>query len=266
MALRISDMTNRPILSAADLFEICHIATDPSDQDGHKSFSVSGEAIAEFCKTLNNGGFKGVTDASLDDFTFANSGVYFWSGEPPIKGMPATGILEVFSYAGSNELYHDAPVVAQRLTSGNEVYCRTWAQTVGWSSWSVLRNANGNKILSGKTNDGAINFKDVTGMTEAFFNQTPVVTLTPINPNPNVEVDIINLITADQTGFSVARFKSAIAGAVVTSEETVNNEYTTAGDQTSSIKSSTSRTVTGTTLGAWETADFEYYWVATLDG
>lgn len=257
MGVRISDMEH---LSASlvdeDLFEICRY-------NEKKTYNVSAQQIAEYCKTLNNGGFKGTTKSaginSLDDVDQTMAGVYYWNGDAPISGMPTSGMLEVFTYIKPKSSEREEVTVVERLTSANQVYTRSRTAQFGWSSWGVLTNVNGNKILSGRTSNGSVNFNAVLGRTALdgpFFDRTPVVTITPLNGSADM-VHVANLITTDNTGFSVARFKSSMA-TVITN--------TTATKNTDGSGNTKEETTTKIERGAWELADFEYSWIATVDG
>lgn len=272
MAVRISDMNPRESLNGSDLFEICHIAVEPGDTESLKSFRVTADTIAQYCKKLNNGGFNGQIEGSLDEITYEHAGVWFWSNsEAPLKGMPTTGILEVLTYYDpKNNPQAGKPTVIERLTSGNEVYCRTWTATVQWSPWAVLKNANGNVILSGITSENHINFNEVVGMvagsSDHFFSKTPAVTITPINPDSGNVVYIANLITVEQSQFTVARFACPTGRSSVKVHSEVHNTYNTTGEQTSSIKDSVETKEEISDFSGWSDADFSYYWIATVDG
>lgn len=262
MALRLSDLETRPTLTKEDWFEV-------EGYQDHASGKVSGAQIANLCKNLSNGGFYGVVSKSLDEFTYADAGVYFWEGTPPISGMPTMGILEIICSRGveASDQNSETPTFIQRLTNGAEVYTRTISGS-SMSEWGVLRNKNGNKILSGVSSDANVNFNSLTGRSASnpFFNQTPVVTITPYNANPSNYVYIANLQSIDQNGFSVARFQSAMQA--VMEETTDHDESTVTDDSEAHTKTTVSnKTVTTTvTRGAWEAGSFPYYWTATVDG
>lgn len=253
MGVRISDMDPfGGMMNDNDLFEMTRT-------DERKTYSISAQLIAEYCKTLNNGGYKGATDKSLDEFTQDDTGVYYWSGEAPIVGMPSNGLLEVVGYVKpATGTSREKTTVVERLTAANQVYTRSFSAQHGWSSWAVLSNVNGNRILSGTTKEGSINFNSVLGRTSSdgpYFDKRPNVVLTPINTSKS-KVCIINLATIDNTGFTVLRFSSDVVDVQVKTETT----------KTTETSKTTETTTTATTRGAWVEGDFEYMYVATLDG
>lgn len=270
MAMRISDLDTRANFTKNDWFEV-------EGYNDRTSGKVSGAQIANLCKSLNNGGFYGRETKSLDEFTYADAGVYYWEGTPAISGMPAAGILEIICSAAVDDTLsaNETPTFIQRLTNGDEVFTRT-VSGASRSSWGVLKNKNGNTILSGISSDGSVNFNEITGRSSSnpFFSQAPVVTVTPINNDVSNYVYIANVQTINTSSFSVARFKSAIQEVVQnTTESTIETTETKENGSNNSdpvskvVTNHTDHTVTTqTTRGAWETADFAYYWVATVDG
>lgn len=262
MALRISDLDTRTSLSKNDWFEV-------EGYSDRASGKVSGAQIAALCKTQNNGGFYGRTTKSLDEFTYADTGVYWWEGTPALSGMPSTGILEIISSAAVDDTLsaNETPTFIQRLTNGANVYTRMVSGSVT-SPWGILKNVNGNKILSGVSADGSVNFNTIANTTASnpFFNQTPVLTITPFNSNPNSVVCIANIQSIDQNGFSVARFQSSTQAVIEDVEEnTTVEEYESQGSVPKHTKTTTTKS-TQPTRGAWEAGDFPYYWIATVDG
>lgn len=253
MGIRISDMTPYSGIPAdGDLLEM----TDISEK---KTYSVSMQTLGEYLKTQNNGGFKSATSKSLDDFKAGDVGVYYWTGSPYKDGMPGAGMLEVFTNVKIREDSTETPVVVQRLTSLNEMFIRSFDTTVGnWTDWGVCRNRNGNTIVSGYSTDSNINFNNILGRTSKdgpYFSKTPTVTVTPFNTTTD-KLFVINVNVVDNTGFSVVRYASDLNAVVTQTTET----------KTESESTSTTTSTTETTRGAWVSAEFGYYWTATLDG
>lgn len=257
MALRISDLEAMGVGSIVkdDVFEIENWAQ-------RKSFRVSAQAIAEFCKTVNNGAYKGSTTTSLDEFTYQNAGVYFWSGTAPLVGMATSGILEILSSTPPSESPTEAPIVLERLISGNNIWCRS-GYPGNWSTWATLTNKNGNKIFSGKDNTATVTFP-------AAFDTAPVVVCTPLNTPSNTEFYVMNVVNVTRTGFDVARFSLNMN--TPKTVETTTNTYTTSGNEEHMSHSTQTVEVSN---NAWSVVEggqnasgtqFYYSWIATTDG
>lgn len=256
MAVRISDLEALGVGSILkeDVFEI-------EKWSERKSYRVTAQAVAEFCKSVNNGGYKGKSTKSLDEFTYQDAGVYFWTGTAPLVGMASSGVLEIMSATPPSENPTETPAVLERLISGNNVWCRMGYPN-NWSTWATLTNKNGNKIFSGRDNTTTVTFP-------AAFDQPPVVICTPINTPSNNEFYAMNVMNVTRTGFEVARFSLSLLNPKEKTETT--NTYTTAGNDQ---KLSTSTQVITVENNAWTHCDggegsgtqFYYDWVATLDG
>ena len=262
MAVRISDMERANSLADEDLFEICR------QLEGKKSYSVDARSIGEYCKTLNNGGFKGIIETDdLNSLLNTSAGTYYWSGQnPPLSGMPSSGILEVITYVKPDTSTEQTTTasnqqgVIQRLQSGSQIYVRGYSKENGWSNWSPVTNVNGNRILSGVSSDSTINFNTEAHVTEGnFFSKIPVVVAVPTNTSAN-SVHLLNIGTVSQTGFEVYRWSS---DTVATVDETTEKSTTTESGGTTT---KTTETKTQSTRGLWTTGDFSYYWIATVDG
>lgn len=270
MALRISDLPGGS-LTKKDYLEI-------ESYSGRVSYKITAEQMAQLCKLLNNGGFRGQeTSKSLDDFTWMDAGVYWWEGTAPISGMPSTGILEIITTAEPDETLPSQQFI-QRLTNGDSVYTRMVDGTIR-SAWGVLKNNNGNKILSGVSSDASVNFNTITGRTASnpFFNQAPVVTVTPINSDPSF-VGLVQVTDVDQSHFSVSRYTCTTRKPTTTTTTREQSSVTVVSDGAGNDKSNT--TVTEKTeglveaFGGWEAVTgsendantFSYYWIATVDG
>lgn len=259
MGVRISDMDRfSGLMDDADLMEM----TRYSEQ---KSYSISAQMMAEYFKSQNNGGFKGaITDKSLNDFTYADVGVYWWSGDPGVVGMPQRGLLEVFGSIKPSTTNVQETKIVQRLTYGDEVYVRMSSDGLGggWSSWGVLKNANGAIMFSGTSTEAEVKFTDVLGGTTSPFagkSSVPRIILTPCYSDG--AVNVINLQEASATGFKVVRFRSSLVAVVenTTADETVTQG---AGGTSTTHKVTTNEV----TRGAWEEGTFAYNWIAILDG
>lgn len=255
MALRIRDLPTKN-LTKNDLFEI-------EGYEDRTSGKVSAQQIATLCATLNNGAFKGATDKGLDSFTYSDTGVYYWSGSAYKSGMPTNGILEVICSVAPDVTVsaNETPSFIQRLTSGPYVFQRAFSGV--FSDWSVLRNENGAKILTGVSSGGSVTFPTVNEQGGLFFTETPVVTVTPVNNDASNYVKIINIGTVSQSGFSVYRFKSAVQTAVdQTTEHQETTETSDTSNNTKTVVTNNTKTIMQT-RGAWEVDDtMTYYWTA----
>ena len=249
MGVRITQMD--PLQGALDKHDLFEIAR-PNGNSGGATYSVTAEQISDFYKLKNNGSFRGYTTKSLDDFSYADNGTWYWQGTPALSGMPSVGILEIIGFeapsdvatsGGNTEIY-------ERLTSGADCFIRTYMGGM-WSSWGILSNKNGNIIFSGVSSDAHVTFP-------VPFAVAPVVTVTPAtNATPNDYLHVINLGTVNSNGFDVVRYKCSLGQYV--EAETIN---TTEQSGTTTTKTY-NRQVTGY---QWEAGDFSYYWIATLDG
>ena len=255
MAVRISDLDAIGVgqIAKGDMLEIERLAD-------RKSYRASAQAIGEFCKSLNNGGFKGSTTKSLDEFTYADAGVYWWSGTAPLVGIASSGVLEILSATPPDETPTETPSIVERLISGKNVWQRM-GYANNWSSWAALTNQNGNSIFCGKEN------ADVTSVTfPATFSQAPAVICTPVTGNDNSGFYVINVENITRTGFTVRKYKlNFLTPATVTSTET-NNTYTTAGSDQKLATSNSETTVT-VSNNSWTKDDVNvaFSWIATVE-
>ena len=244
MGIKISQMDRASALTKDDLFVISR-----GSGNVNANYAVSGQQVGAYVKTLNNGSFYGSTEKSLDEFTFADSGVYYWQGTPYLTGMPSAAMLEVMSYVAPDEASGEEPAIFERLTAGGECFVRSKLGGM-WSSWGVLSNKNGNIIFSGVSNASEVVFP-------VPFSVAPVVTLTPVNGTPNDTVNVINIATVDTNKFTVARYQCALGE--YEEQETIQT--------TEQSGTTTNKTYTRVLSGyQWSAGSFSYYWTATLDG
>lgn len=247
MGVRISQMDPlQGSLDKQDLFEIARRTGSNA-----ATYSVTAEQIADYYKFKNNGAFLGNTTKDLDSFTFADVGTYYWQGTPALTGMPSAGLLEVIGYEAPEDVAAGGDSeIFERLTAGGESFIRSKVAGM-WSSWGVLSNKNGNVIFSGTSSDGQVTFP-------VPFSVAPVVMVVPAtNSTPNDYLHVINLGTVTSNGFQVVRYKCHLG-----EYEEIEQIQTTEQSGTT-----TTKTVTKTNTGyKWESADFAYYWFATLDG
>lgn len=244
MGIKISQMD---LVSALDKFDRFVISRGSGNVNAN--FAVTAQQVGAYVKTLNNGSFYGSTDKGLDEFTYADTGVYYWQGTPYLTGMPSAAMLEVISYVAPDEASGEEPTIFERLTAGKECFIRSKMGGM-WSSWGVLTNKNGNVIFSGTASSDEVVFPIP-------FEVAPVVTVTPINGDPNNYVNVINLTQVNTNKFNVARYQCSLGNYVET--ETVQ---TTEQNGTTTTKTNT-RQLTGY---QWSVGTFGYYWVAMLDG
>lgn len=266
MAVRISDYPSGS-LSKNDYLEIESLSEKVS-------YKITAGQIAQLCKLLNNGGFNGQTTKELDEFVWTDAGVYWWEGTPAINGMPSTGLLEIITTTEPDQGSATTPIFIQRLTNGDNVYTRTVDGLIR-SPWGILKNVNGSKILSGVTSNQTINFNEIVGKTNSdpFFTGTPTVIVTPINGATQNYVYLVNLMAVDQHSFTVAKFACSRLQPTTSQTTTNVSTVTVVKDAENNDKSETTHTEQTTGLisafGGWETgenANFEYSWVAMLDG
>ena len=249
MAVRISDLEAMAVgaITKNDVFEI-----EQSTQ--RKSYKVSAQAIAEFCKTVNNGGYKGESTKSLDEFDHKDAGVYWWHGTPPLSGMAAQGVLEIISATPPDETPTEAPMIIERFTNGNDIWTRCGCAD-NWSIWSVLANKNGCVIDCGNSADmseGVVKFH----MT---FSQAPVVTATPKVSGTANNIYLINVTNVTRTGFSVLRYalRKTESKQVTTTHYTDNPQT-----QQEEIEWQTVETI----ASAWDDGEFDFDWIALTPG
>jgi len=245
MAIRISDMTPLAALEEDTKFEVMN----PSDG---KSYSATAKVIKNYVKNGNNGAYKGETTTSLDSMmTKEYLGIWWWHG----TGGPnnaASGMVEVIAAVDPEKNPND---FIMRFSIGNEVYQRMSVNDV-ISAWASLTNRNGCRIQYNVANTDTVTFP-------VPFKSAPAVTCVPTYSTAKADdgtvsplINIVNIVSVTQTGFTVSRYSSNTAAAYET--ETIS---TTGTEQTT-----TTKTHTVHTQGAWKTnSDFSYYWIAALE-
>lgn len=250
MAVRISDLEPMGVGSIVkdDIFEIENWAQ-------RKSYRVSAQAIAEFCKTVNNGAYKGASTKSLDEFSYLDAGVYWWTGAAPVGGMSCSGVLEVISATPPTANVVEQPYVIERLISGKDIWMRSGypsGSSQSWSSWAALANKNGCAIFTGRTTDTSVTFP-------AAFKSTPVITCTPCGTS-NQQLHFVCLNTYNTTGFTVLKY-------VIAKDETKQTETTEYTEDPVTQQHTVNKVTVETTAAAWttENSDFEYHWIAICE-
>lgn len=248
MAQRISDMTPLSALDEADQFEVAR------KKDGI-SYSVTPEVIKEYVKNSNNGAFRGDTHDSLDSLLNKDCiGIWRWTSDGGNVGPNglASGIVEVISGVSPDDNPDD---YIQRISFGAFVYQRTVIDNVA-SAWASISNVNGCRIQYNVANTDTVTFP-------VPFKSAPAVTCVPTYSTATSDdgtvsplINIVNIVSVTQTGFTVSRYSSNTAAAYET--ETIS---TTGTEQTT-----TTKTHTVHTQGKWKTdGDFSYYWIAVLE-
>lgn len=263
MALRIRDLDALSSISKSDIFEI-------EKHDDGKSYKVSGEALTSFFTNVNNGGYRGIwpNSRSLDDATWADTGVWYYGGENPIVGgiLPAQGIIEIICHSkpdetqSSLEIPTEGYTIIQKYMNGVYFMVRMIKKTndgeggtrTTAGAWKSTVNKNDCIIWAGESNEDVVNFRTALSLDEDPFTSAPTVILTPRTTNGYV--NIINLTDVNTTGFTVQRFQSATSDFKVV--ETI--QTTESGQET------TTKTDTIQTIGQWSTSNvgFSYRWVA----
>lgn len=223
-------------LSKLDMFAV----TKKSEM---KSYSVTAQDMANFVKNLSNGGFRGSTTKSLDEFTIYDIGMWWWvNGTTNPTGL-TSGVVEIISAAGPDEDNIEATYI-QRLSFGEKVYQRMIINGRP-SGWGSLTNHNGATVLYDVSSATHISFP------EGLFTATPSVVAVPKNSTNN-KVYMINVDNVSPTGFDVKKWYS--------STDEVVTEVTEITDGTRT----TTRTVT--VQGAWTQDDSApFYWIAISD-
>lgn len=235
----ISELSALAALSKLDKFEVERAADNTS-------YSVTAQDIATFVKTTSNGGFRGSTTKSINDFTIEDVGMWYWvNGETNPTGLTA-GVVEIISSSAPDEDNVEATFI-QRLSFSDKVYQRMYMNG-HFDIWGSLTNSNGAKIQYGNSTD-----TDVTFPVE--FADVPAVVATPINAN-DTAIYFIQVYGVSRTGFQVKKWVTPVMSTV---EQTVSTESESGGTTTKS----TTTTMTGAT---WEAADdAAFNWIALSD-
>lgn len=246
MAIKISDMEPYgKSISDNDMFEMVA-------QNELKSYRVSAQNIAEYCKLLNNGGFRGLTSKELSDFAITDCGSWLWSGSSPFTYPEIkSGYVEIISYIKPDSEGGATAAFIQRLSAGEFVYQRIHT-TNGWSDWGSLTNRNGNRIVYGvaqaQNESNHVSFSPT-------FNGNPSVILTVIGSKTDY-VYQPQLLAVTTEGFDFIVYRSSKA-TVVTTETTTTTE---------SGSTKTTKTEYTSERGQWEVAtDVSVNWIATRE-
>lgn len=238
---RISQLDPLAQLSKLDLFEVTQKSTN-------KSCSISAQTMANFFKTMQNGGFRGSTNRPFDDFTVADVGVWHWYGNDSITEMDE-GILEIVSYAGSDDDDTDAKF-SMKLSWGDRVYQRGYNGGKKFSNWVELGNKNGCTIEYGISDATEIKFP------AKMFSSTPAIVCVPVNGQVGSNVCSINVHNASAEGFKVQKMTSSLSEVVEKTTETV----TESGGTTTKV------TTTEISRGQWIQDDgMTFFYIALSD-
>lgn len=235
---RISQLDPLNALSHLDLFEVTQRANN-------KSCSITAQEMANYFKTLSNGGFKGTTAKALNDFTMADVGVWYWTGDGGATGV-SYGIVEIMGYASPDNSPADDKYI-QKLTSGDRVYQRMFDNQ--WSNWAALTNRNGGIIEYGVSTATSITFPLNR------FTDTPTIICQPVNDSTDY-VYHVNVYSAGPTGFQVRKWKSCRASVKeITQETTTESGGTTTKTTTITVE-----------RGEWEVDDnASFFYLALSD-
>lgn len=235
----ISELSALSALSKLDKFEVERAADNIS-------YSVSAQDIANFVKNISNGGFKGSTTKSLNDFTIADIGMWWWvNSEDNVTGLHS-GVIEIISFNGLDDDNVEATFI-QRLSFAEKVYQRMYTNG-SFSGWGSLSNMNGCKIEYGTSSDTHVDFTNA-------FADVPTVVAVAKNSTTD-KTYLINVYGVSATGFDVQKLASSTIAVV---EETETTETESSG-------TTTKTTVVRQTRSAWEQADnAPFYWIALSD-
>lgn len=235
----ISELSALAALSKLDKFEVERAADNTS-------YSVTAQDIATFVKTTSNGGFRGSTTKSINDFTVEDVGMWYWvNGETNPTGLTA-GVVEIISSSAPDEDNVEATFI-QRLSFSDKVFQRMYMNG-HFDIWGSLTNSNGAKIQYGNSTDTNVTFP-------VAFADVPVVVATPKNGN-DTAIYFLQVYGVSRTGFQVKKWVTPVQDVV---EETESTETQSGGTTTKK----TTTTVTGAT---WEAADdAAFNWIALSD-
>lgn len=231
----ISELPAIDALSKLDMFEVVK-------KSELKSYSVTANDIANFVKNISNGGFKGSTTKSLDEFTIYDVGMWWWvNGTANPTGL-TSGVVEIIAAAGPDDDNIEATFI-QRLSFAEKVYQRMYVNGA-FSGWGSLSNKNGAKIEYGVSSAAAVVFSNP-------FSAAPAVIAVPAN-SASDKVYIINVQSVSATGFTVQKLYSDLTAVTTTVTEVTDGTTTTT--RTEQIR------------GAWTAAnDAPFYWIALSD-
>lgn len=238
---RISQLDPLAQLSKLDLFEVTQKSTN-------KSCSISAQTMANFFKTMQNGGFRGSTSKSFNEFTVADVGVWHWYGNDSVTEL-TEAILEIVSAAGSDDDDSDAKF-SMKASWGDKVYQRGYNGGGKWSNWVELGNKNGCTIEYGLSNATEVTFPAKT------FSSTPAIVCVPVNRQTGSHMCSINVYDESVNGFRVQKMKSSLMSVV----EDVTETTTESGGTT------TKTTRTLVSRGQWEQDDgMSFFYIALSD-
>ena len=240
----ISELSALAALSKLDKFEVERAADNTS-------YSVTAQDIATFVKNISNGGFKGTTDKSLDSFTIADIGMWWWNSESIDQNIELNaGVVEIISYYSPDDEHSGGDTFIQRITYMDRIYQRQKLSGT-WRAWTALSNRNGCEIHYGIGKSSSISFP-------RRFNAPPAVIVSPYVSDDQF-VYVVKVKTSDNTGFTVTMMKSDTI-AVIENTQTTESE---------SGGTTTKTTTTTITQGAWEEvtpSDSEpFFWIALSD-
>lgn len=236
----ISELSALSALSRLDKFEVERNADNIS-------YSVTASDIANFVKTISNGGFKGTTTKSLDDFAISDVGMWWWNNNSSNPTGLVSGVVEIITFHEISTESVDETFL-QRISYKDRVYQRMHGDD-GWSVWASLANKNGCAIDYGTSTATTVTF--TTGM----FTSAPCVIATPINSTTD-KTYIINVYGVSAAGFSVQKLSSSLVSVIENTSST----------ETESSGTTTKTTTTTITRGEWEAAnDAPFYWIALSD-
>lgn len=232
----ISDLNPIDALSKLDMFEV----TKKSEM---ASYSVTAADLAAFVKNTSNGGFRGSTTKSIDDFTILDIGMWWWvNGSSNPTGL-TSGVVEIISFNPADDDNVESTFI-QRLSFGEKVYQRMYINGVP-SGWGSLTNKNGAQIEYGVSTATTVSFANS-------FASPPCVIVTPYNNANLSRVFEINVTSISVSQFQVQKLTSDLSAVETEVSETTDGTRTT------------TRTVT--IRGDWTVAnDAPFFWVALSD-
>lgn len=231
----ISELTALSALSKLDKFEVERAADSTS-------YSVTANDIANFVKTTSNGGFRGTTTKSIDEFSLDDIGMWWWVNSASNPTGLTSGIVEIISFHAPGA-ENDDMTYLQKLSLMDRSYQRMHNDG-GWSNWASLANKNGAIIEYGTSTATHVDFPS------GRFASTPAVIVTP-NTNSQL-VCIVNVFDVTPGGFNVRKYTSDPNGVIETIETTEEGTTTTR------------RSVT--TQNAWQVAnDLSFNYIAISD-
>lgn len=236
---RISQLDPLTSLSKLDMFEVTQRANN-------KSCSITAQEMGNYFKTLQNGGFKGSTTKSLNDFTLADVGVWHWTGSD--NTLPLTeAIIEIVGYYAPDDDASDDRFI---MKASYQQYVYQRGYNGNWSEWTDMRNVNGCRIEYGYSTDTHVTWTNP-------FRDVPAVICIPKNGANSGFACFVNVSDVSVNGFDVFKFKSNLTAEA-------GSETTTVNEDGSGTKTTT--TTTDVTRGAWQADDgIGFYWIALSD-